>query len=337
MDSMKILVRAPNWIGDSTLALPSLESLSKNFLDAKIWIIAKKWVKELFVACNFIDGIIPLPDQTDLKSLRHTAIKIREHHFDIGLLLPNSFSSALLFYLAKIPQRWGYQKDGRWILLTKGVVVRNQEEPPHLVHYYLGLIEGLGLQFHPPQLRYSIPEGEKLRAEEYLRALNVDLKKPLVILNPGAAYGPAKRWPAQSYSDLALLFQERKGASVLIIGSAREADLADSISAPLAGKPVNLAGKTDLRLLASLISHASLFVSNDSGPMHIANALKIPVIALFGPTLPRQTGPFQQPSTIIKKEVTCWPCYYRQCPFDHRCMRKIEPEEVYQASRKYLE
>lgn len=334
---MKILVRAPNWIGDSMLALPSLESLSKNFLDAQIWIAAKRWVKDLFVACDFIDGILPLPDQADLRSLRQAAIKIREHNFDIGLLLPNSFSSALLFYLAKIPQRWGYHKDGRWILLTKGVAIKNQEAPPHQVHYYLGLIEGLGLRSHSPQLSYSLPEKEKSRAEDYLHALNVDLKKPLVILNPGAAYGPAKRWPAQNYSNLALLYQEKKGASVLIVGSAKEVDLADSISAPLADKPLNLAGKTDLRLLASLISQASLFVSNDSGPMHIANALKTPVIALFGPTLPKQTGPFQQPSTIIKKAVPCWPCHYRQCPFDHGCMRKIEPEEVYEASQKYLE
>lgn len=332
---MKIIVRAPNWIGDSILAFPSLESLSKNFLESQIWIAAKKWVKDLFVSCDFIDGIIPLPDHNGLKSLSKAAI-IREHNFDIGILLPNSFSSALLFYLAKIPQRWGYQRDGRWLLLTKGVAVRNQEVPSHQLHYYLALIEGLGLQCHSPQLRFPLSEEEKKWAADYLQALNVDLKKPLVILNPGATYGPAKRWPAQRYAHLALLFQEQKEASVIIIGSAKETDLAESISSSLTKKPLNLAGKTDLRLLAGLISHASLFVSNDSGPMHIANALKIPVIALFGPTLPSQTGPFQQPSTIIKKGVPCWPCHYRQCPFDHGCMRKIEPEEVYEASQKYL-
>lgn len=333
---MKIIVRAPNWIGDSVLSFPCLESLSKNFPQSQIWVAAKEWVKDLFACCEHIKGIIPLPVQNDLNRLRNTAKKIREHNFDTGLLLPNSFSSALLFYLAKIPQRWGYHREGRGILLTKGVTVMNQEEPLHQIHYYLGLIEGVGLQSYPPQLRLSIPQEDKKRAQDFLHALNVDLKKPIIILNPGAAYGPSKRWPAQSYAQLALFFQERNATSVLIIGSAEEADLAESISSLLRKKPLNLAGKTNLRLLAGLLSHASLFVSNDTGPMHIANALKIPVIALFGPTLPGQTGPFQQPSTIIQKEVPCWPCHYRQCPFDHGCMKKIEPEEVYGESAKYL-
>ncbi len=333
---MKIVVRAPNWIGDSVLSFPSLESLSKNFPQSQIWVAAKEWVKDLFAYCKHIKGIIPLPDQNDLISLRNAAKKIREYNFDTGLLFPNSFNSALLFYLAKIPQRWGYYREGRGILLTKGVTVKNQKEPLHQIHYYLGLIEGVGLQSHPPQLRLSIPEEEKKRAQYFLRAFNIDFKKPIVIFNPGAAYGPSKRWAAQSYAQLALFFQERNAASVLIIGSGEEVDLAESILSFSRKKPLNLAGKTDLRLLAALISYASLFVSNDTGPMHIANALKIPVIALFGPTLPSQTGPFQQPSTIIQKEVPCWPCHYRQCPFDHSCMKNIEPEEVYRASLNYL-
>lgn len=319
------------------LSLPCLESLSKNFPTAQIWILAKEWVKDIFITCDFVDGIIPLPDQNDFKILRNSAKKIKDSHFDVGFLLPNSFSSALLFYLAKIPQRWGYQSDGRGILLTKRVVLKNRENIPHQVHYYLGLIKGLGLQTNPPEIKLPITEEENNRAREFLRDLNVDFKKPLIVFNPGAAYGPSKRWPAQKYAELALLFQERKEATVLIIGSSDEVEVAESISSFLAKKPLNLAGKTNLRLLAGLLSHVSLFVSNDSGALHIANALKIPVVALFGPTAPRQTGPFQQPATIIKKEVPCWPCRYRECPFDHRCMMKIEPEEVYEAGQKFLQ
>lgn len=333
---MKIVVRAPNWIGDSVLSLPCLESLSKNFPTAQIWISAKEWVKDLFISCDFIEGVIPLPDQNDFIGLRNSAKKIKGFHFDIGLLLPNSFSSALVFYLAKIPQRWGYQSDGRGLLLTKGVALKNQDNFIHQVHYYLDLIKGLGFQTNPPEINLPISEEEKKKAKECLQALNVDFKKPLIVFNPGAAYGPSKRWPAQKYAELALLFQERKEAIVLIIGSSDEVDVAEFISSLLTKKPLNLAGKTNLRLLAGLISYASLYVSNDSGTMHIANALKIPVVALFGPTVPRQTGPFQQPATVIKKEVPCGPCNYRECPFDHRCMTKIYPEEVYEAGQKFL-
>lgn len=333
---MKIVVRAPNWIGDSILSLPCLESLYKNFPKAQIWIAAKEWVKDLFISHAFIEGVILLPDQADFRSLRNAAKEIKEFHFDIGLLLPNSFSSALLFYLAKIPQRWGYQRDGRRFFLTKGVALKNQENPCHQVHYYLDLIEGLGLQTHPPELKIYVTQEEKKRAEDILKALNVDFNKPLIIFNPGAAYGQSKRWPAQKFAELALLFQERKQATVILIGSADEHEVAESISSFMTKKPLNLVGKTDLRLLAGLLHHASLFVSNDTGPMHLANALRIPVVALFGPTLPSQTCPFQQPATIIKKEVACWPCSYRECPFDHRCMMKIEPTEVYEASQKFL-
>lgn len=333
---MKIVVRAPNWIGDSILALPCLESLSKNFPAAQIWISAKEWVKDLFISCSFVEGIIPLPDPNNFKGIRNSVKKIKGSHFDIGLLLPNSFSSAFLFYLAKIPQRWGYQSDGRAILLTKGVALKSQENNLHQVYYYLGLIQGLGLQAKPQEIKLPLIQEDRKRAYELLRTLNVDFKKPLIVLHPGAAYGPSKRWPVQRYAELAFLLQERKEASIVIIGSSAEVEEAESISSLLAKKPLNLAGKTDLRLLAGLLSHASLFVSNDSGPMHIANALKTPVVALFGPTIPGQTGPFQQPATVIKKDVPCWPCSYRICPFNHGCMMKIDPEEVYEAGQKFL-
>lgn len=334
---MKIIVRAPNWIGDSIFALPSLESLSNNFPKAQIWIAAKGGVKDLFASCNFVAGTVPLPKKNGFKNLMNSAKKIKEFHFDTGLLLPNSFSSALLFYLSKIPQRWGYQTDGRGFLLTKAVALKNQGNSLHQVHYYLNLISGLGLQTFLPEIKLPLTEEEKSGANEYLLALNVDFQRPLIILHPGAAYGTSKRWPVQKYAELARLLQEREKATILITGSAGEGEVAESISLLLRKKPINLCGKTNLRLLVGLISQASLFISNDSGPMHIANALKVPVVAIFGPTDPRQTGPFQQPATVIKKEAPCWPCYYRECPFDHNCMMRIEPEEVYKAAQKFLE
>jgi len=331
---MKIVVHVPNWIGDSILALPALESLSLNFPEAQVWVAAKDWVKDLFFACDFIEGTIALPSKSNLKSLRQSVRILKTSGFDLGVLLPNSFSSALLFFLAKVPQRWGYKKDVRGFLLTRGAAI--PENSLHQGLYYLDLLSRLGLQATVREINFPLKQDEKIKAQEYLSTLNVDMKKPIILLHPGAAYGPSKRWPAQKYARLADLFYKQDQASILIIGSLDEADTAEELSAAMAADPINLAGKTSLRLLAGLISQASLFISNDSGPMHLANALKIPVVALFGPSDPNQTRPFQQPSTVIKKSVPCWPCSYRVCPFDHRCLMNVEPEEVYEAGKKYL-
>jgi len=334
---VKILVRAPNWIGDSILALPAIECLSKNFPQSKIWIAAKEWVAGLFSAHDFIKGVIPLPGTDDIKSLLNSAQKIKELDPDIGILFSNSFSSALLFYLAKIPQRWGYSRDGRGILLTKGTTVKGEEATLHQLNYYLNLISGLGLKTYAPKLSLPLTPEEKREAKSLLLSFNVDLNNPLAILSPGASFGPSKRWPASKFAELANLLSERKKTEILIIGSRDENELAETIVFSTRKKAVNLCGKTTLRLLAGLISHADLFVSNDSGPMHMANALNVPVVAIFGPTNPLITGPFQEPAAVVKKDVPCWPCSYRECPFDHRCMINIGAEDVYQACQKFLE
>jgi heptosyltransferase-2 len=333
---MKIVIRAPNWIGDSVLAVPAAYSLSRNFPQAQIWIAAKEWVKDLFSSHDFIKGIFPLPDKDGFKNLKDSVQKIKSFHFDIGFLLTNSFSSALLFYLSKIPERWGYSTDGRRVLLTRGVPLKIEQDSSHQLNYYLDLISGLGLKTSPPKISLPLTQEEKEKSKQMLLSLNVDLKNPLIILNPGASYGPAKRWQVENYAKLAILLQERKKAEILITGSKGEAELVESIASFMTKKPHNLAGKTSLRELVGLISQAALFITNDSGPMHIANALKIPVIAIFGPTNPSLSGPFQQPAAVIKKDVPCWPCSYRECPFDHRCMISINPEEVFEACRKYL-
>jgi len=333
---MKIVVRAPNWIGDSILAIPAIESLSKNTPAIKIWIAAQPWVKDLFASFDFIEGVIPLPCQNGLKNLRKSAQKLKEFRFDASLLLPNSFSSALLFYAAKIPERWGYIRDGRQILLTRGVPLKNREEYSHHVKYYLDLISGLGFKTIAPKLSLPLTQKEKRDSKEMLLSLGINFKKNIIIFNPGAFYGPAKRWPTSNYAKLAGMLQQRNEAEILITGSTNEACLGESIASEMAKKPILLAGKTSLRLLAGIISHSNLFVTNDSGPMHMANALYIPIVALFGPTDPRVTSPFQEPASVIKKDVPCWPCSYRQCPFDHRCMMQIEPEEVYEACLNYL-
>ncbi|MFC2169355.1 lipopolysaccharide heptosyltransferase II [Acidobacteriota bacterium] len=333
---MKIVIRAPNWIGDSILALPAMYSLSKNYPEAQIWIAARSWVKNIFNWFDFIEGTIALPDQMHLKNLRKSAQDLKQFNFDTGVLFTNSFSSSLLFYMAKIPQRWGYATDSRRLLLTKGITVKKNRPASHQVHYYLSLLSSLGLKTYPPELSLPLNQEEKRNTKNLLKTLNVNLKNRLVLINPGAFYGSAKRWPATHYAMLANFLQERKKANILLIGSKDERMLAESIAANMKEKPIIMTGKTSLTQLIGLIHYADLLITNDSGPMHIANALRIPVIALFGPTDPVLTGPFQEPFIVIKKESSCWPCPYRECPLDHRCMKNITPEEVYRASQKYL-
>lgn len=333
---MKIVVYVPNWIGDSILALPAVESLNINYPEAEIWIAAQGWVKDIFANISFIKGIIPLPDRKNFKDLRKTANVLMSYNFEAGLLLTNSFVSALLFFMAKIPQRWGYGSDARQILLTKKIRRQNRSGSQHQVYYYLNLISGLGLKTVTPHLALALTEAEKTKTEEFLDSFGVDLKRLLFILNPGAFYGSAKRWPVEKYIELAKLLQQNYSPEILIIGSAQEVELAQVIAASLEKKPVILAGKTSLRQLVGVLSRAALCVTNDSGPMHMANALKVPTVALFGPTDPEVTAPFQEPSVYLKKDVACWPCAYRECPFDHRCMLDISSEEVFNACKKLL-
>jgi len=334
MVTMKIVVRVPNWIGDCILALPAIESIKRNFPEAQMWVAAQAWVKDLFASNSLVDGIIPLPQLKKWKNLRASARNLSEEGFGTGVLLTNSFASALLFYLANIPKRWGYATDGRGLLLTRSAPLKNEDSPRHQVHYYLGLLSGLGLQSFSPGIRLPLPSEEQEAGRERLLSLGLGLNNPLVILSPGASYGPAKRWPACRFAELASLIQKRRGAQILIVGSADETEVAKSISSSMEKKPAILTGQTSLPQLLGLISQAALFISNDSGPMHLANALRVPVVGIFGPTDPEVTGPLEQPSRFVKKEVPCWPCAYKKCPYDHRCMMNISAEDVFRAGEE---
>lgn len=333
---MKIVVHSPNWMGDSILAFPAMNAIKKNFPESEIWVVVRDWIKDLFSIGGGFAGIIPLPKQKDFNNLRDAAKRLRAFHFDLGILFTNSFASALMFTLARIPQRWGYKKDGRGLLLTKGIPVELKKNHVHQTHYYLDLLSNLGLKEFPEEFSLPVDQQEMARIEAWLESKNIQIKKPLIIINPGAFYGSAKRWPVEKYAELASLLQNRIRAQILIIGSDDETPLAEAISSKMSQRPHVLTGQTSLPQLAALIRFADLFVTNDSGPMHLANSLKTPLVALFGPTEPTRTGPYQQPALVIHKGAPCWPCSYRQCPFDHRCMMAISPDEVFQACQKLL-
>jgi heptosyltransferase II len=329
---VKIVVRTPNWVGDAILALPAIDSLAINFPEAEITIAAGDWVREIFIPESGRRGILSLPAVTSLSGWKAAAEAIRRPGFDLAVLLTNSFGSALPFYRARVPERWGYRRDGRGPLLTRSVNPPDpQAEPRHHLYYYLDLLTGLGLKTVAPDLRLRVPDEERFAARVELQAAGVDRSKPVVILNPGASYGPAKRWPADRFAALADHLARARGARIVITGAAGEAPIAAAVAAAMTTAPINLAGRTTLRRLLAVIGEASLFITNDTGPMHMANALRVPIVALFGPTEPKATAPFHAPSVVLKKEAPCWPCLYRSCPFDHRCMTAITPDEAFAA------
>ena len=334
---MKIVVRSPNWIGDAILSMPALASLPKNFPDAEIWVCASGWTKGIFDSLDWIKGTIPLSNQYSLKNTRSDALELKKHAFDIGILFTNSFGSALLFSLANIPERWGYARDGRHFLLTKRVRTSLLDAPRHHLHYYLSLVSKLGLATAPAELYFRLSDEALSQTQGLLRSLAVDPNKPILTLSPGASYGPAKRWPAPFFARLATLLQTHQNAQVVIIGSETDTEIARSIADLMPDHPIDLTGKTTLPQLAGLISQSTLFITNDSGPMHLANALKVPLVAIFGPTDPRITGPYQKPSKVLQEHVPCWPCSYRECPFEHECMTQISPERVHEECQDLLQ
>ncbi len=333
---MKLVVRMPNWIGDAVMALPVLGSLAASAPDIEVWAAGQPWVGDLLSPELGVRGALTIGRTRGLKALRREAAALRALRFDAGLLLTNSFGTAFLFRLAGIPERWGYVRDGRSLLLTRRVPVKETIEPLHQREYYLDLLRGLGFAVSFAGSGLSVTPEEKAAAECRLDEAGRDRARPLVILNPGAAYGPAKRWPAERFAALGRLFQSRAGADILIVGSAGEKDIAAAVASGLERPALNFAGRTSLRELVALIGQGRLFVTNDTGPMHIADALGTPILAIFGPTEPLATGPVRARAAVLKTEVPCWPCLYRKCPYDHRCMTGIGPEEAFEAGRRLL-
>ncbi len=331
---MRLVVRSPNWIGDSVMAIPSLKTIKDNLPDYELWICGIPWVLELYRNLPFVDGIMEIKRGKNLKILRENVKKIKFAKFSKGFLFTNSFYTAFEFFLAGIPERIGYSKDFRGFLLTRRV--RYKREKKHHVFYYLDLLKGIGFKSENPSIVLYLTEEERKIARENLLKKGAKPERINIGINPGAYYGEAKRWKTSGYGVLASLLKKKLDANIIIFGSKEERPIALEIQKFLGDSAIILTGDTTLRELMAYISQLNLFITNDSGPMHIANALRIPIVAIFGPTSPEATSPFHQPYVIIKKDVPCAPCKYRACPIGHICMSEISVEEVFSASLNIL-
>ena len=326
---MKVIVRAPNWVGDAVLSLPAVAAVRENIPETEIWVAAKRDIGEIYAAAGLADGLLPLPADNAPGSLRRAARQIGRGAFDAGLLLDKLVRLRPSLSSRGRPRALGLR--GRWTIaaLDPAGPQKETRAPFVTISISISISSRPSASRRPARSRGSRPAPRRSRRPAGgFAAWGSTPRRPLVILCPGASYGPAKRWPPERFAEAAALLQERRGAEVLVIGSPAELDLAESIRGRLARPPAVLTGQTGLRDLLGVMATATLVLANDTGPMHLASALGVPVVGVFGPTDPAATAPFSQPSRVVKKDVPCWPCLHRKCPLDHRCMTLVSAEDV---------
>jgi heptosyltransferase-2 len=323
----RLLVRAPNWVGDVVLSLPALRDLRRNFERARVEVLARPWVAELYRAVPEID------DVHETAGFRPDVDWLRDR-FDTAVLLPNSFGTALQLFLARVPERWGYATDGRGLLLTRSARVPPEIRGHSEVYYYRAMLAGLGLSVSAScDSSLACPPEWREQGREQLGPAGGGF----IGLVPGAAFGSAKRWLPERYAWVANRLSREAGTSVAVLGASGERAVAEEIVSLLRVPCRVLCGETTLGGLLGVLSQLRLVISNDSGPMHLAAALGVPVVAVFGPTDWRETAPRGPRCRLVREEVACAPCKQRECPIDHRCMSRITPDRVLAEARALLE
>ncbi len=323
MDFSKILIRATNWVGDAVMCVPALSVIRERFPRAHIAILAKPWVADLYRRESFTDEVILYNPASRWKM----ASELRGRRFDCAILLQNAFEAALIAWLARIPNRIGYRRDGRALLLTQAVAVPKRGEiPRHERFYYLELLRRAGIVDRLPEstaIRLTPPAGDR--------------KKKIIGVSPGAAYGSAKQWLPERFAEAAGTLATARGASIALFGSQSERALCTQVAALLPAHAVtNHAGETTLAQFIELAAQCELFLTNDSGAMHIASALGVPTVAIFGATDDIATGPTGKHARIVRQQVECSPCLLRECPIDHRCMTRVSTDRVVKEATSLL-
>jgi len=334
MSLKKILMRGPNWVGDSVLAIPAMKAMRASFPDAEITLLVRPWVAGVYKAAPFIDHLWSEPRPSSLSDWIRLTGGIRKSHFDLALLFPNSFESAAMMFLSGVPQRVGYATDGRSWLLTNSLKPATGKR--HQIHYYLDLAGAVSATVDRPSIEIEASAEEKAQAAKLLLAEGIPPGRRYLVLNPGAAYGSAKRWGEDGFAESGDILAAEFDLDVVIVGSEMERSIAQIIQSRMRSRVAVLSGKTSLETLMGVISEASLMLTNDSGPMHVAAALGVPTVAVFGATNDVVTGPCGPRTRVVKEPVECSPCMLRECPIDHRCMTRVSAEAVCRAAREVL-
>ena len=315
---------APNWLGDSVMALPAIRDVRRHFSSQTLTIAARSSVAPVFRAVPGVDAVTIVERGKESSQLRG----------DTAILLPNSFRSAWVVRQAGIKERWGYRSDFRGLLLTRSI--RRPRKRVSFPEYYSNLVRQLGIEIGPltAKLELQTPVSDA--------ALNLLSERgwsgqPLVGIAPGAAFGHAKRWPRSRFAELAARLTRDLGVLCVILGRSEDRDITHEIQG------IDLIGATDLPMLMGVISHCRALVANDSGALHLAAALGVPIAGIYGPTDERYSTPLTPFETSVGRVVTisesvfCRPCHLADCPIDHRCMKRIPAARVFDVVRGFLQ
>ena len=340
----KILIRATNWVGDAVMSLPAIRAVHARFPDARITVLARPWVADLYAREAAVDRVIPYTASSGFRdpvAKLRSARALRGEKFDCAILLQNAFEAAAVAWLARIPRRIGYERDGRGVLLTDPIPVpRRGEIPRHERFYYLELLRRAGLIEELPESDNIRLEGaDAARREGARRFAARSISGPVIGISPGAAYGAAKQWLPERFAEAALSVARSQEGSVAVFGSRAERDLCDTVVRAVSGSGIaarNLAGETSLGEFIELAAACRVFLTNDSGAMHIASALGVPTVAVFGATDDTTTGPTGSLARVVREPVECSPCLLRECPIDHRCMTRVPSARVAEAALELL-
>lgn len=327
------LIVGPAWVGDMVIAQSLFKILRGMNAGCRIDVLAPRWTLPLLRFMPEVRDGIELPlghGDLGLRTRYRLGRELQRKGHDLAIVLPRSFKAALVPFWARIPRRVGYRGEMRWGLLTD-LRRLDPRHPPRQVEQFvaLALPRGAPMPADLPLPRLVVPEGVR---EAALSASGLARPgRPLLALAPGAEFGPAKRWPASFFAELARA-RARAGWAVWLFGSARDSDVTGQVQAQSGGVCVDLAGRTTLDQAVALIGLADAVVSNDSGLMHIAAALGRPQIALFGSSDPVKTGPLSDRARVVTQSLPCSPCHRRTCPLGHHdCLRGIGPERVAKA------
>ena len=326
---MKILVVAPSWIGDAVIAQPLLRLLHEKHPGLELDVLAPAWTFPVVRRMREVRRTIASPFKhgaLQFGERRSLGRELRSERYDQAIVLPNTLKSAFVPLFAGIRRRTGYRGEMRWGALND-VRVLDEVGLPQMAQRYaaLALEPGEALPASLASPRLEVDEEQRLAT---LAALGIESTARAVALSPGAEYGPAKRWPPSYFAELARALT-KNGDAVWLLGSAKDAEIADDIARLSGGECLNLCGRTTLDQAVELLASARLAITNDSGLMHVAAAVGTPLIAIYGSSTPVFTPPMSPDAVIAKLDIPCSPCFERTCPLGHfNCMMQLKPERV---------
>lgn len=343
----RLLVRGTNWVGDAVMSVPALKEIRRIFSRARISLLVRPWVRDVYSAVEFVDEVLEYDkdgSHRGLKGKTRLLAQIKGAEFELAILLQNAFEAALYPFLSGIPQRVGYARDGRSFLLTHAVRIDPEVRKVHQGYYYLGILSGAGLlapkiwrHHHPLSAEIGVRDMDLESARSLLMRRGVRQNEILIGLNPGAFYGGAKRWLSQRYAATADLLAAKFDARIVVFGAPNDRRIADQVAQTMTHEALVLAGETSLGQLMGLLKQCRLLITNDSGPMHLAAALGVPQVALFGSSSEIATGPMSAKAEVLRHPVECSPCFLRECPIDFRCMEGITTEMVVAAACRKMQ